>query len=197
MLRRGRQGLLSPTAGEAPPQPVLAVHFGNETNVGTFSIEVNALTPANVAMFQVDRVNKEILGAMIQASGQTALGKVDAADLLTPGVSPGQVYVGMSAATGIPEMAALCQGLYHQAEWFVTGEGEVVANKYGHVLRPRRTVTIKGLGETHSGEYYVTHVTHAFTPEGYTQAFRVKRNGLYLTGSEDFSGSSGSLGGLL
>jgi hypothetical protein len=57
------------------------------------------------------------------------------------------------------------------------------------VLRPRRPVTIKGVGETHSGVYYVTHVTHTFTRDGYTQFFRVKRNGLMPTGTEDFSAS--------
>ena len=47
--------------------------------------------------------------------------------------------------------------------------------------------TIKGIGETHSGLYYVTHVTHIFTADGYLQRFRVKRNGLLPTGAEDFS----------
>jgi phage protein D len=193
----GDTGYFGPPQVDTTPQPVLAVHFGNETTVDRFSIDVDALMPASVTMFQIDRLNKEVLEATAQGSEQKALGKTDAPGLLATGMDPGQVFLGKNTATGNPEMTALCQGLYHQAEWFVTGEGEVVANKYGHVLRPRRTVTIKGLGETHSGEYYVTHVTHAFTPEGYTQAFRVKRNGLYLTGSEDFSGSSGSLGGLL
>ncbi len=190
----GDTGYFGPPQVDTPPQPVLAVHFGNETSVERFSIDIDALTPAGVTMFQIDRLNKEVLEATVQGGEQKALGKTDALGLLATGMDPGQVFLGKNAATGNPEMTALCQGLYHQAAWFVTGEGEVVANKYGHVLRPRRTVTIKGLGETHSGEYYVTHVTHAFTREGYTQAFRVKRNGLYLTGSEVFSGSGGSLG---
>ena len=87
-------------------------------------------------------------------------------------------------------MTALSQALFHRAEWFVTGRGEVAGNYYGHVLMPRRTVTISGVGETYSGLYYVTHVTHAFTEdEGYTQRFRVKRNALRPTGREDFSSS--------
>jgi phage protein D len=175
------------------PQPVLAVHFGAETNVESFSIEVNALTPANVAMYQVDRVNKEVLEATAESSQQEALGETDASGLLADGMEPAQVYIGMNIATGNPEMTALCQGLYHQGEWFVSGEGIICANHYGHVLKPRRTVTIKGVGETYSGIYYVSHVTHSFTPDGYTQFFRVKRNGIMPTGSEDFSGSSGGL----
>ena len=58
-----------------------------------------------------------------------------------------------------------------------------------------RHVLIKGVGETHSGMYYVTHVTHTFTADGYTQRFKVKRNALMPTGSEDFSAGTGLLPG--
>lgn len=193
----GKTGYFRPPQIDAPPQPVLAVHFGEKTNVKNFSLEVNALTPANVAMFQVDRATKKILDVTAETSQQPALGEMDALGLLTAGMKPGVVVVGGVLATGQPEMTALCQGLYDRGSWFVTGEGEVAANDYGHVLKARQPVTIKGVGETYSGIYYVTHVTHAFTPDGYSQSFRVKRNGLLPTGAEEFSASAGLLGGLL
>jgi hypothetical protein len=87
----------------------------------------------------------------------------------------------------------LAQGLFNEGEWFVTGEGEVAANQYGNVLMPRAPVTIAGIGETHSGVYYVTHVTHIFNSDGYTQRFKIKRNGLMMTGKEKFSSGSGGL----
>ncbi len=189
----GSTGFFKPPRVDAEPQPVLAVHFGGETNVNSFSIDVNALTPVNVAMFQVDRTNKETLDVAAESSRQVSLGDTGSTGLLAAGIDPGQVYIGMNAATGNPEMTALCQGLYHQGEWFITGEGEIAGNCYGHVLKPRGTVTIKGLGEMHSGVYYVSHVTHSFTSEGYTQLFKVKRNAIMPTGSEDFSTSSGGL----
>jgi hypothetical protein len=81
-------------------------------------------------------------------------------------------------------------------EWFVTGEGEVAANYYGTILMPHNTVTIKGIGETYSGIYYVTRVTHVFGTDGYTQAFTVKRNALNPLGTEKFSDGGGLLAGL-
>lgn len=180
-----------------PSQPLLAVHFGEETNVNHISFDVNALTPVNVAMFQIDRNNKEILDATIENSRQALLGNTDADGLLTAGVNKGKVYIGMNAVTCNLEMTSLCEGLFHKGEWFVTAEGEIPANLYGHVLKPRKTVTIKGVGETYSGVYYVTHVTHLFNPAGYTQFFRAKRNAIMPTGSEDFSGYSGITGGLI
>jgi phage protein D len=182
----GGIGFFRPPRITADPQPVLAVHFGDDTNVNGFSLEVNALSPTNVTMFQVDRTNKKLLEETSSAGQQKALGAVRAAAVLPPAMIPGQVYVSMNAATGKAEMDTLCQELFHQAEWFVTAAGEIDGNRYHHVLKPHGTVTIKGVGATYSGVYYVTHVTHTFRPKGYTQFFRAKRNALHPTGSEDF-----------
>ncbi len=194
----GTTGYFRPPQIDAAPQPLLALHFGAESNVTQFSLDVNGLNPANIEMLQVDRSNKEILEAVAASSRQTALGQADAESLLGSGMPPGRFFIGKNATTGNPEMSALCQGLYHEAAWFVTGEGTIAGGQYGHLLKPRGTVTIKGIGETHSGIYYVTQVTHRMTAEGLTQSFKVKRNGIMPTGTEDFSGeSSGLSGGLL
>lgn len=190
----GTTGHFRPPDVSDPPQPLLAVHFGDETNLESFSLEVNGLRSAGVAMCQLDRLDKSVLDASASTGSLTPLGAMDAAALLPSGVDPAKVCVGMNAATGTPEMTALCQGLCDEYSWFVTGEGEISGNKYGHVLKPRKTVTIKGIGETHSGVYFVSHVTHTFTADGYAQTFRVKRNALMPTGSENFS-ASGSPGG--
>jgi phage protein D len=193
----GRTGYFRPPQVDETPQPILAVHFGEETNVINLSLEMNALTPVDVTMFQIDRLNKEVLEATAESSRQTALGSNNANSLLTAGMDPAQLFVGKNAATGLPEMNALCQGLYHEADWFVSGEGEIIGNKYQHVLLPRHTVTIKGIAEIYSGVYYVSHVTHSFSGSGYTQTFRVRRNGINPTGDENFTGGNGLLGGLL
>jgi phage protein D len=193
----GDTGHFQPPGLSATAQPVLAIQFGDETNLNRFALEVNALTPAGVAMFQLDRASKDVLDVTAEAGRQRALGANAPDSYLAPGMEPGLVYVGGVVTTGTQEMTALCQGLQDQGEWFVTGEGEVAANQYGTVLKPRAPVTIKGVGETHSGTYYVTHVTHVFAPKGYTQAFRVKRNALAPVGDEVFTAGGGLLGGLV
>ncbi len=188
-------GYFGPAGLDDESQPILAIHFGAESNLNWFKAEVDALSESNVGMFQLDRVEKEVLSSAAEASLQTAFGGSTAVDLLPAGFDPGQAFVSMTATTGLEEMEALCQGLFHRVEWLVTGEGVVAGNRYGSVLRPRKPVTIKGVGETHSGVYYVTHVTHTITANGYSQYFKVKRNGLLPTGGEDFGGD-GLLGGL-
>lgn len=191
----GMTGHFHPPKLQQPTQPPVAILFGSESNARRFKIEVNALTPATVTMSQLDRATKEVLSATITTSQQPPLGQTRAGALPRGKVAAGLAVLGGVAATGSPEMAALCQGLYDQGEWFVTGEGELAGNDYGDVLRARETVIIKGVGRNHSGVYYVTHVTHTFSSEGYTQHFRVRRNGYDLTGIELFSppGSSVSL----
>ncbi len=189
----GTTGFFRPIPVEAEPQPVLAAHFEAETNLTRFSLTVDALRPAEVAMFQVDRFGKEILTAEVTASPQEALGALSGPALLTADVPMGRVVVAKNAATGTPEMEALCRGLVREGSWFVSGEGEIDAGAYGHVLRPRALVTIKGVGETHSGVYYVSFARHSFTCDSYTQYFRVQRDGLLPTGSETFA-SGDSLG---
>ncbi len=190
---QGDTGYFRPPQIDEDPQPVLAAHFDEQTTLHNFVLSVNALAPSNVSMYQVDRANKETITVDIEASEQTAFGGIDAPGLLTLGMEPAKNFVAKNGASSDPEMTALCQSLYHRAEWFVTGEGEIPANLYAHVLFPRATVTIKGVGETYSGVYYVNHVTHIFNQGGYTQKMKVKRNGITTTGNENFSVDSGGL----
>jgi phage protein D len=193
----GDMGYFQPPQVDDTPQPALSVQADCDTNVSHFNLEVNALTPANVSMFQLDRVTKQVLDATAESSDDKPLGANTPDHYLGQGMKPAVVLIGQTVTTGTPEMTALCQGLYDRGSWFVTGEGEVLANQYGSVLKPRATVLIKGVGETYSGIYYVTHVTHAFKPEGYKQQFRVKRNALMPTGKEQWDSASGLLDGLL
>lgn len=189
----GTTGHFRPLPADPVPQPTLAAHFGGETSLAFFTATVDALRPAEVSMFQVDRFNKETISAASRPSARQPLGRMDAAALLRGGVEPGRVYVARNAATGISEMAALCQGVFDEGGWFVSGEGETLPSAYPHVLKPRGLVTIKGVGESYSGVYYVSHVRHTLTGAGYAQFFRVRRDALLPTGAEDFA-SAGGLG---
>jgi phage protein D len=195
---QGDDAYFRPPNLDDPPQPTLAAHFGADTNLKSIALEADALLPAHVNMFQIDRLNKEILDASAESSLQTALGSTGAENLPSGDIDPAQIAVRENVTMGSPEMLALTQAIYHQSEWFVSAEGEIDANAYGHVLLPHRTVLIKGIGETYSGTYYVTRVVHTFTSDGYSQRFRARRTGLGLTGDEDFGSEGGGLlGGLL
>ncbi|MBC8076705.1 MAG: phage late control D family protein [Chloroflexales bacterium] len=199
-LRNGFECYVEGTTGyfraprlDEPPQPTLAIHCDEETNLVRFSVEVDALASAPVTMVQLDRASKELIDVQVDAGQQPLLGRVDANGLLGAGIEPGLIVLRQAVTTGAAEMEALCRSLYQQGQWFVNGEGEIAGNAYGHVLLPRRTVAIKGIGETYGGIYYVRHVTHRFTTGSYTQHFKVRRNALLPRGDEPFAAAGGLL----
>ncbi|HBA55056.1 MAG TPA: hypothetical protein DCZ04_11545, partial [Syntrophorhabdus aromaticivorans] len=63
------KGYFRPPQLSGTPQAVLAVHFGDETNVDNMSFEVDGLKAAEVAMVQIDRAEKSVLQAST-ATGQ-------------------------------------------------------------------------------------------------------------------------------
>ena len=67
----------------------------------------------------------------------------------------------------------------HSDSVFGTGQLDVV--RYGHVLRARQLVGVRGAGDAFNGLHYVTHVTHQLKRGSYTQSFGLARNALLST----------------
>jgi hypothetical protein len=49
--------------------------------------------------------------------------------------------------------------------------------RYGHVLRTARLVSVRGVGHSYDGDYYVQQVTHRIQRGQYTQSFSLNREG--------------------
>jgi hypothetical protein len=81
-----------------------------------------------------------------------------------------------------PIQAAL-SGLSRQARSMesLTATGTLDVLRYGHVLKPRRLVGVRGVGEPFDGLYYVQSVTHSIRRGEYKQNFSLSRNGLVST----------------
>jgi len=63
----------------------------------------------------------------------------------------------------------------------VTGTGSLEVVRYGHVLKSRQLVGVRGAGDPFNGLYYVTHVSHTIKRGSFTQSFALARNGLVST----------------
>ena len=78
--------------------------------------------------------------------------------------APEALLTALAASTGSPEG--------------VTANGEIDGLRYGAVLRARRLVCIRGVGDSYDGVFYVHRVTHTIKPHGdYSQQFSVRREG--------------------
>lgn len=120
------------------------------------------------------------------AQGASSLGGAVGV-LLAPGDVIGEVE---------PDQAA--QALARRAAFGVTLSAEVDGERLGTLLRARRTVLVRGLGELLSGQYLVDRVRHVVTRCGHRQQLTLTRNALGLRGDEAFAGAGplAALGGL-
>ena len=184
---------------QGTPQPDLAIQFGEESNLRSFQVRTSGQRPLNVKNWQIDVKANSVNTAQ---AGDTQLDKLGDKNLntlagtplnslVTPKDAPAQMLV-LGPPTGdATELQTIAQAVRDEASWFILATGEINSDAYQMILRPRRTVLVKGAGTPYSGKYYVTGVTHNLQGDGsYTQRFEARRNARDLDGSEQF-GSNG------
>jgi phage protein D len=181
------------------PQADLAVQFGDSSNLSQFSARLDGQRPLSVKTQQIDVKAGSANPAQVGDSQLSKLGDKDAntligdplGSLVTPQDTQAQMLLLATPTSDATELQTIAQAVRDEAGWFITATGEVNSDAYQAVLRPHRTVLVKGAGKPYSGKYYVTKVTHELKAEGtYTQKFEARRNARDVDGSEQFGGSS-------
>lgn len=76
-------------------------------------------------------------------------------------------------------MRGIAYAASHSDSVFATGTLDIA--RYGHLLRSRRLVGVRGAGEAFDGLYYVTSVTHQIRRGDFTTSFQLARNALIST----------------
>jgi phage protein D len=187
---------------DGTPQPDLAIQFGADGNLVSFSAHLSGQRPLNVKSVQMDVTANSPNSAQVGDSQLSKLGDKDANDLIggplgslvTPKDAPAQMLVLGTPTSDATEMQTLAQAARDEASWFITASGEINSDAYQTVLLPHRLVLVKGAGNTYSGKYYVTRVIHEIKHDGsYTQRFEARLNARDLDGSEQFGGGSSAL----
>jgi phage protein D len=187
---------------DAAPQPDLAIQFGEDSNLRSFSACLNMQRPLAVKLQQIDIKTNGANSAQATQVQLAKLGDKDSntlfsgplASLVTPKDTQGQMLALGPPTSDPTELQTISQAARDEAGWFITAEGEINTDAYQSVLRPHRLVLIKGSGTPFSGKYYVTRVVHELAGGGaYKQTFEARRNARDLDGTETF-GSGGGLG---
>lgn len=187
---------------DGTPQPDLAIQFGDESNLRSFSARVSALRPLNVKVQQIDVKAGDPNSAQVGDTQLAKLGENDLNDmvgssldsLVTPKDAQAQMLLLGPPTSDATELQTIAQAARDEAGWFITASGEINSDAYQAVLRPHRLVLVKGAGSQYSGKYYVTSVSHELRGDGsYTQKFEARRNARNLDGSEQFGGSGSGL----
>lgn len=157
------------------PQPALTRDMGAMTNVKSLSFSFDALGPVAPQGMFVDPIFKlSIPIPALPSLKFPPLASSPAPALRTKRVRDTANRNAASAATSLLAAATNTPNS-------VTGDGEVDTAAYGHILRPRGLVGVRGAGLSLDGLYLVDAVTHKLARGEYTQKFRLSREGLGTT----------------
>lgn len=154
------------------PQPALSVNLGASTNVKSISFTNDALSLVETRGSFVDPITKTSIRI-------PSLPSLKVPPLALKPATPNRIRLERATAKHGPATAATTAlASASRAPDPVTAEGELDSVRYGHALRARRLVGVRGAGLSYGGLWYVRRVTHTITPHGqYMQKFQLSREG--------------------
>lgn len=161
---------------DAPEQLAISTRLGAGTNVEALSFSYDGLRPTQVVGAYADPDKAE--PAPVQALAR----KGDKAFSTAEGLKADAEFVRKRRAFDTPfdtaQALARAQAQANRsAEQAISATGTLETNRYGDLLFAPGVVGVRGAGAGYDGLYYVASVTHTITPERYTQAFRLSREG--------------------
>jgi hypothetical protein len=156
------------------PQPALSVNSDWDTNVESLSFSLDGLAKKTVIMFTLDPATRKI-----------------PIPVPVPDINPLHPPLGLrqtppskiSFATETTrltttELLKRAFGYMLESADAISGSGSLDVARYGHVLRARMLVGVRGAGIAYDGMYYVDSVTHNIKRGEYKQNFQLSRDGL-------------------
>ena len=177
------------------PGPVPGVsraYWGPEIKIGVpqpaLNINMDAHTNVESLQFRFDKEAKKLPIVFIHEEKSKAPIPIPIPDItplnpplgLIPPIPP---VIEFLDAAPLSPLSAVMYGLTEAAKSAdaVTGTGSLNVLRYGHVLKSRQLVGVRGAGAAFDGLYYVSTVTHSIKRGEYKQNFELKRNGLLST----------------
>jgi hypothetical protein len=156
---------------QTTPQPALSINMDAETNVESLNFTFDALAPAAPQVKILEPTTRTTIPIPVPSGLRPPLARRPA-DSLRRTVP--RDTANLDASHAAVEAAATATASADA----VTGSGRLDAVRYGHVLRARQLVGVRGIGNSYDGAYYVKQVTHSIKPGEYKQSFTLSREGL-------------------
>jgi hypothetical protein len=155
------------------PQPPLNVDMDAQTNVESLSFSLDGTAKKMVVVTILDPVTHKIPIPI----------PVPDINLFHPPLGarptpPARIEFPCMAPLGPGEAANRILGILMSGQDAITGSGSLDVLRYGHVLRSRMLVGVRGAGLAYDGFYYVNSVTHNIKHGEYKQNFNLSRDGL-------------------
>jgi hypothetical protein len=156
------------------PQPALNVNMDAHTNVESLSVSLDGLAKKILIYTIMDPATHKI-PIPIPLPNLSVL-RPPLGARLTP---PSRVeFVDHGTAQTTPKAIQEMLGITNEFSNAVSVSGSLDVLRYGHVLRSRMLVGVRGAGIAYDGLYYVDSVTHNVKRGEYKQSFQLSRDGL-------------------
>jgi hypothetical protein len=153
------------------PQPALSVGMGFFTNVKRFNFSNDALAPESPKGSITEPITK--ISIPIPSLPSLKIPPLS----LSPAAARRKTLLRDTANQSPVKAAVTALAKATNAADSVKGQGELDTVRYGHVLRARGLVGVRGVGASYGGNYYVRSVKHAIARDSYTQQFTISREG--------------------
>lgn len=159
--------------GFLPTQPALSINMDAATNVESLNFSYNGLAAHQYIATIIEEnsrfpipipiPNLDIFKASLSAKAPTPLKSRVIPDL---------------GSKSFGEAALLVIGALMASDDAISGSGSLDVLRYGHVLKARRKVAVRGAGDYYDGLYNVKSVTHTLKRGEYKQNFTLVRGGV-------------------
>lgn len=166
-----------PEKRHSVPQAALSVNMGPESNVTSMSFSYDALQPTTVMGLAQDRQLGVTVPVVALTSMRPPLAALPATIAQLPHVRSSLPAGGANLIQTLVQAEARVSATADA----VRAQGELDTTRYGHILRPRRLVGVRGAGYSLDGLYFVERVTHRLRKGDYTQSFSLAREGFGST----------------
>ncbi len=166
-----------------PPQGVLSIDFGADTNLTSFSVSDDMLAPTGVFGMKTENRTRVPVPIIAPVAAEPPLGAVPTLPRILP--PPVEAPYDTDAAS-VAEAYVKAFTKATQSSRSVRASAEVDGVKYARPIFVGAPIMVRGAGRQHSGLYQVDRVTHRLTRDDYTQSVSMWRNAVQLTGQEIF-----------
>lgn len=165
-----------PQVKAGAPQPALSVDMDAHTNVEDLSFEFDTEKATLPIVIVQNRETKAPIP--IPVPPVAALGPPLAAVAPFP-KNIERVHDGAKLSPVAAALIALARA--SRSNDAARARGRLDVARYGHVLKPRKLVGLRGAGPAFDGLWFVERVTSELSPGRFTQSFELSRDGLLPT----------------
>jgi hypothetical protein len=153
-------------------QPALSVNLGAASNVESLSFSFDGLSRTQYTIQITEPTTK--IGFSVPIPDVSLLRPPLA---LRPAVTLREEPLPNQSGRAVTDILLRGLGQTAKSTDAVRGQGKLDVLRYGHVLKARNLVGVRGAGLAYDGLYYVASVTHDIKRGEYKQSFSLTRDG--------------------